>query len=547
MLTEHRGKSKLEQPIAIRPTSETVIYPYFSKWIRSHRDLPYKMNQWNSVVRWEFKHPQPFLRSREFYWQEGHTAHLTKEGAGEEVLQILEHYAGVFEKLLAVPIIRGKKTEKEKFAGSEYSMTVEGYIPATGRGIQGATSHCLGQHFSKMYNISVEDPSAKEGEKKDRLHVWQNSWGLSTRVIGVMVMTHGDNIGLVLPPRVAEYQIVIVPVGINVKMADADRASLYAQIDAIAAVLAEAHVWDGPLRLHVDKRDYYSPGWKFAEWEQKGVPLRIEVGPGEIAGHYVSTARRDLPGKTEGGKGRVPITELGVQIPALLERIQADLYARAEAEFKSHTVHVTKWDDFVPALNAKNVCLIPHCLAEECEDEIKKLSARKEDPDDAPEDEKAPSMGAKSLCIPFEQPEGIVRGETKCTNQECGRGAEKWVLFGRKFPFPLASSLLGRLYASGRSDERGLINSCRELLGLNLLSLRGAALRLGCAGERSLAMVRQNLTRLCNRARISEQSSAIFHPQLPFPSRGKSIVQSLLSQQRREIHSHRNAQLVSCP
>lgn len=391
------------------------------------------MNQWNSVVRWEFKHPQPFLRSREFYWQEGHTAHLTKEGAGEEVLQILEHYAGVFEQLLAVPVIRGQKTEKEKFAGSEYSMTVEGYIPATGRGIQGATSHCLGQHFSKMYGISVEDPSAKEGEKKDRLHVWQNSWGLSTRVIGVMVMTHGDNLGLVLPPRVAEYQVVVVPVGITVKMSEEDRKSLYQQVDAIAAVLEEATVWKAELRVHVDKRDYYSPGWKFAEWEQKGVPLRLEIGPGEIAGHFVSTARRDIPGKD--GKGRIPITELGKEVPALLEQIQSDLYRRADEQFKSHVVKITNWDDFVPALNAKNVCLIPHCLTEECEDEIKKLSARKDEADDMPEDEKAPSMGAKSLCVPFEQPEGLVMGETTCTNPNCKRMAEKWCLFGSKFSF----------------------------------------------------------------------------------------------------------------
>ncbi len=391
------------------------------------------MNQWNSVVRWEFKHPQPFLRSREFYWQEGHTAHLTKEGAGEEVLQILEHYAGVFEQLLAVPVIRGQKTEKEKFAGSEYSMTVEGYIPATGKGIQGATSHCLGQHFSKMYGISVEDPSAKEGEKKDRLHVWQNSWGLSTRVIGVMVMTHGDNLGLVLPPRVAEYQVVVVPVGITVKMSEEDRKSLYQQVDAIAAVLEEATVWKAELRVHVDKRDYYSPGWKFAEWEQKGVPLRLEIGPGEIAGHFVSTARRDIPGKD--GKGRIPITELGKEVPALLEQIQSDLYRRADEQFKSHVVKISNWDDFVPALNAKNVCLIPHCLTEECEDEIKKLSARKDEADDMPEDEKAPSMGAKSLCVPFEQPEGLVMGETTCTNPNCKRMAEKWCLFGSKFSF----------------------------------------------------------------------------------------------------------------
>jgi prolyl-tRNA synthetase len=195
-----RGKSPLEKKIAIRPTSETVMYPYYAKWIRSYRDLPLRLNQWNSVVRWEFKNPQPFLRTREFHWQEGHTAHLTQESAAEEVLQILDFYAGVYEELLAVPVIKGRKTEKEKFAGGLYTTTCEGYIPATGRGIQGATSHCLGQNFSKMFGITVEDPSAQGEEKKPPIHVWQNSWGLSTRVIGVMVMVSEYCCGTILCP-----------------------------------------------------------------------------------------------------------------------------------------------------------------------------------------------------------------------------------------------------------------------------------------------------------------------------------------------------------
>ncbi|KAJ1974511.1 hypothetical protein H4R35_003572 [Dimargaris xerosporica] len=194
------GSSDLEEPIAIRPTSETVMYPYFAKWIRSHRDLPLRINQWCNVVRWEFKHPQPFIRTREFLWQEGHTAHLTHQSADTEVHQILDLYRRVYEELLAVPVLPGVKSEKEKFAGAMYTTTVEGYIPATGRGIQGGTSHHLGQNFSKMFNVLVEDPAAgnedrgPDGEAK-KLHVWQNSWGLSTRVIGVMVMVHGDNKG----------------------------------------------------------------------------------------------------------------------------------------------------------------------------------------------------------------------------------------------------------------------------------------------------------------------------------------------------------------
>jgi prolyl-tRNA synthetase family I len=189
------GQSELEEPVAIRPTSETIMYPAYAKWIRSHRDLPLKLNQWNNVVRWEFKAPTPFLRSREFLWQEGHTAHAHKEEADKEVLDMLENYRSVYEDLLAVPVIRGRKTDKEKFAGADYTTTVEGFIPTNGRGIQGATSHHLGQNFSKMFNISFED------EKKERQLVHQNSWGLTTRTIGVLAMVHGDDKGLVLPPR----------------------------------------------------------------------------------------------------------------------------------------------------------------------------------------------------------------------------------------------------------------------------------------------------------------------------------------------------------
>ena len=422
----HAGKSPLEKKIAIRPTSETVMYPYYAKWIRSHRDLPLQLNQWNSVVRWEFKHPMPFLRTREFHWQEGHCAHLTAEGCSEEVLRILEFYAGIYEDLLAVPVVRGRKTDKEKFAGGDWSSTVEGYIPATGRGIQAGTSHFLGQNFSKMFGITVEDPSAKEGEKKPPINVWQNSWGFSTRSIGIMVMLHGDNRGLVIPPRVAETQVIIVPVGITAKTSEADKAALHDQADALATVLKASGV-----RVEADKRDGYSPGWKFNEWEQKGVPLRLEFGPGEAAGHFVTTARRDLPPKES--KATIPITELNTEIPKLLEKIQADMYDRAEEAFRTHRVQVSNWDEFVPALNGKNVVLIPHCLVEECEDEIKELSARKE-PGDVPQDEKAPSMGAKSLCVPAAQPEpGVVKGETKCCNPNCKRMAEAWCMFGRSY------------------------------------------------------------------------------------------------------------------
>ncbi|KAJ5610973.1 ribose-phosphate pyrophosphokinase 1 [Penicillium lagena] len=422
----HAGSTPLEKKIAIRPTSETVMYPYYAKWIRSHRDLPLKLNQWNSVVRWEFKHPQPFLRTREFLWQEGHTAHLTEKAAREEVRQILDYYAMIYEELLAVPVVKGQKTDKEKFAGGLYTTTVEGYIPATGRGIQGGTSHGLGTNFARMFGLTVEDPSAKPGEQKPPLYVWQNSWGLSTRTIGVMVMIHSDNNGLVLPPRVAEVQTMIIPVGITAKTSEEDRQKLYAEVDGLVAVLEAAGV-----RVLSDKSSN-SPGWKFNQYELRGVPLRLEFGPGESAGHFVTAARRDILGKE--GKSSIPIPELATAVPALLETIQADLYKRADAEFRAHRKQITDWDLFTPALNEKNLLLIPFCGTEQCEDQIKDMSARKAEEDSGEaEDAKAPSMGAKSLCIPFEQPEGIEPGVTKCLNPKCGRLAEKWCMFGRSY------------------------------------------------------------------------------------------------------------------
>ncbi|KAL2153592.1 hypothetical protein VTH82DRAFT_4747 [Thermothelomyces myriococcoides] len=415
------GDKDLEVPVAVRPTSEAVMYPYYSKWIRSHRDLPFRLNQWNSVVRWEAKQTTPFLRAREFLWQEGHTAHLTEKDAGEEVLQILELYAGIYEQLLAVPVVRGRKTEAEKFAGGYYTTTVEGYIPSNGRGIQGATSHCLGQNFSKMFDITVEDPH----EKGKHIHVWQNSWGLSTRVIGVMVMIHGDDKGLVLPPRIAKIQTILIPVGLTAKMSAEEKENHLKHLDEIYQILKKAGV-----RAEVDLRDGYTPAWKFNDWELKGVPLRIEFGPKDAAKEVVSYARRDT-----GEKGTIPIAELTTKVPEMLETIQQDMYNRADAAFREHRLKITNWEEVVPALDAKNVVIIPHCLVPECEDKIKELTAGRSDDAAAnvPEGQKAPSMGMKSLCIPFEQPDGLVKGETKCLNPECGRFAEQWCMFGRSY------------------------------------------------------------------------------------------------------------------
>lgn len=410
------GSSELDEPIAIRPTSETVMYPYYSKWVQSHRDLPLKLNQWNSVVRWEFKHPQPFLRTREFLWQEGHTAHLTFEEANEEVLQILDFYAAVYEELLAVPVVKGKKTEKEKFAGGFFTTTVEGYIPATGRGIQGGTSHCLGQNFSKMFNISVENP---EGPDKPKLFAWQNSWGLSTRVIGVMTMIHSDNKGLVIPPRVAQTQAVIIPCGLTVKTTKEQENAILDGVKAIETRLNKAGI-----RAIGDYRDNYSPGWKFSDWELKGVPLRLEFGPKDLEKQQVTVVRRN-----DSKKFNLSLDSLEEELPKILDQLHDDLFAKAKEAFDSHRILVEDWKDFVPALNAKNVILSPWCGRMECEEDIKDSSAKKDDGEDEEVDEKAPSMGAKSLCIPFNQPE--LKPDTKCV--KCGEKAINYTMFGRSY------------------------------------------------------------------------------------------------------------------
>ncbi|KAF8169918.1 hypothetical protein K438DRAFT_1854963 [Mycena galopus ATCC 62051] len=393
------GNSDLEEPIAIRPTSETAMYPYYAKWIKSHRDLPLKLNQWNSVVRWEFKNPQPFLRTREFLWQEGHTAFLTKPEADAEVRQILDLYRRVFEDLLAVPVIPGVKSEKEKFAGGLYTTTVEGFIPTSGRGIQGATSHCLGQNFSRpeMFNIFVEDPNDPSGQARR----------LCGRTRG------GCRRG-----RLA-VQVVIVPCGITAKTTDESRAAINDACAELAKTLKKVGV-----RAKADLRDVYTPGYKFNDWEQKGVPLRLEIGPNDLAKQQTLSVRRDT-----GVKHPIGLADIGPTITALLATIQSEMFSRAKATYDSCIKEITKWDDVVPTLDAKNVVAIPWCEVEECEDDIKERSGRASEP----QDERAPSAGAKSLCIPFDQSRWtpIVPGQTKCP--ACGKDAKRWTMFGRSY------------------------------------------------------------------------------------------------------------------
>ncbi|KAM6365599.1 bifunctional glutamate/proline--tRNA ligase isoform 3-T3 [Alca torda] len=405
------GKTDLAEPIAVRPTSETVMYPAYAKWVQSHRDLPIKLNQWCNVVRWEFKHPQPFLRTREFLWQEGHTAFATYEEAAEEVMQILDLYAQVYEDLLAIPVVKGRKTEKEKFAGGDYTTTVEAFISASGRAIQGATSHHLGQNFSKMFEIVFEDPK-KPGEKQ---FAYQNSWGITTRTIGVMTMIHGDNMGLVLPPRVACVQVVIIPCGITNSLSEEDKEALLKKCNEYRNRLLSVNI-----RVRADLRDNYSPGWKFNHWELKGVPVRVEVGPRDMKCQQFVAVRRDT-----GQKLTFSEHEAEDRLKQILEEIHANLYNRASEDLKSHMVVANSMEEFQKELDSGKIVQIPFCGEIECEDWIKKTTARDQDLEPG-----APSMGAKSLCIPF-QPLRELQCGTRCV---CGKNPAKfYTLFGRSY------------------------------------------------------------------------------------------------------------------
>ncbi|XP_072321975.1 bifunctional glutamate/proline--tRNA ligase isoform X2 [Eucyclogobius newberryi] len=405
------GKTELAEPIAVRPTSETVMYPAYAKWVQSHRDLPIKLNQWCNVVRWEFKHPQPFLRTREFLWQEGHTAFATKEEAAEEVIQILDLYAKVYEELMAIPVVKGRKTEKEKFAGGDYTTTVEAFISASGRAIQGATSHHLGQNFAKMFEIMFEDPK-KPGEKQ---LAFQNSWGITTRTIGVMTMVHGDNMGLVLPPRVACLQVVVIPCGVTASLPEHQKEALSAKCADYTKRLSEAGV-----RVKYDGRENYSPGWKFNHWELKGVPIRLEVGPKDLQQQQCVAVRRDT-----GEKLTVPEGEVEKRIPALLEEIQKFLFNKASHDLNSHMVAVDTMEEFQKELEQGKIVQIPFCGEIECEDWIKKTTAKDQDLEPG-----APSMGAKSLCIPFSPLKTVQPGQVCVSGKE---PAKHYTLFGRSY------------------------------------------------------------------------------------------------------------------
>ncbi len=354
------GQSKLSERIAIRPTSETIMYDSYSKWIKSHRDLPIKINQWNNVVRWEFKNPVPLIRSREFLWQEGHSAHSNQNDAENEIIDILNIYADVFEKLYAVPVIKGRKTDSEKFAGADKTLSVETFVP-NGRAVQGGTSHLLGQNFAKSFNITYFD----KDEKKQ--HVWQTSWGISTRSLGVMIMMHSDNKGLVLPPSIASTKIVIVPIFFEKTKEEVLKKAYY-----VAKLL-------GNIELKVDDRTECSPGWKFNEWEMRGIPIRIEIGPKDLEMGQVTIVRRDT-----GKKTAVPTKDAKKEVDKQLKLMQKELYDKALKLREDNTANAKDMKELKKHIDEKKLVFTNWCGHRDCENKIGETSA-------------------KILCIPFDK------------------------------------------------------------------------------------------------------------------------------------------------
>jgi prolyl-tRNA synthetase len=384
------GDSKLDERLAVRPTSETIMYDSYSKWIRSHRDLPLKINQWNNVVRWEFKHPTPFLRGREFLWNEGHTVFATKAEAEAEGPQILGMYTEVCEKFMALPVMVGRKSKAETFAGAEYTFSLELLMP-NGRSIQGPDFHHDGQIFAKAFDISFLN------EKGEKEYAYQNTWAITTRMLGVLFAVHGDDKGLVLPPKVAPTQVVIVPITFD---------------DTKSYVLAEAkkikeRLEHKGISVHLDDRDGYTPGWKFNEWEVKGIPIRIELGPKDLEKKQVMLARRDT-----GEKQALPIAGVVDEVSLLLEQIQTNLFNKARKYQGEHIVSVTDADQAKKEIEKGNIILAPWCETAECEANFKFESG-----------------GAKSLNAPLEQHK--LKPKQKCF--ACDKPAKIWFRLGKSY------------------------------------------------------------------------------------------------------------------
>ena len=377
------GSEPLAERLAIRPTSETIFCTMYAKWVQSWRDLPMKYNQWCNVMRWE-KSTRPFLRTSEFLWQEGHTIHATAEEAQEETLQMLEIYRDFAENVLAIPVLVGRKSELEKFAGARATYSMEAMMH-DGKALQAGTSHNFGDNFARAFDIQFLD---KDGKQK---YVEETSWGVSTRLIGAIIMVHGDDRGLVLPPRVAPIQAVVLPIA-------AHKPGVAEKAQEVANALKAAG-----LRVFLDDRDTYSAGWKFNEWEMKGVPARVEVGPRDIENGVVTVCRRDTLEKVQ-----LPIDSVGERVAALMDEIHDGLFQKALAFRDSHIQDVTNMEELGEAVQ-HGFARAMWCGDRACEDRIKELTA------------------ASSRNMPFDQ---TPIGDT-CVC--CGKKADKLIYFARAY------------------------------------------------------------------------------------------------------------------
>jgi prolyl-tRNA synthetase len=380
----HSGNTELKERLAIRPTSETIMYDAYSKWINSYRDLPLKLNQWCNVVRWEFKHSTPFLRNREFLWQEGHTAHETKKEAEEMVLDALEAYRAVYEDLLAIPVNLGRKSVGEKFDGADFTTTVETFLQ-DGKAIQGATSHMLGQNFAKAFNIEFLDKDQKKQMP------YQTSWGLTTRTIGAMIMVHSDNKGLVLPPKAATNKVVLLPMYFKGKE------------DIVNEQMSKLEPSLKKYGVIVDDAKKENTGFKISKWEIQGIPIQIEVGPRDIQNGVVTFNIRDLEEKFE-----VKLEDIEKTVESELEKMHKRLYDNAQLKMDKVTTQVSNFEDFKSEIEKKNRCLVPWTESKESEDKIKELT------------------GAKSSCKPFKFENKSLENE-KCFYS--GEPATCWAYF----------------------------------------------------------------------------------------------------------------------
>ncbi|WP_144604863.1 proline--tRNA ligase [Algoriphagus algorifonticola] len=382
--------AKLEEELIVRPTSETVIWSTYKNWIQSYRDLPLLVNQWANVVRWEMR-TRLFLRTAEFLWQEGHTAHATKEEAMDETVQMMNIYAQFAEEFMALPVVKGRKTENERFAGADETFCIEAMMQ-DGKALQAGTSHFLGQNFAKAFDVKF---ATKEGGLD---FVWGTSWGVSTRLMGALIMAHSDDNGLVLPPKLAPIQVVIVPI----YRAEEELKAISEKANEIMAALRKVGV-----SVKFDNRDTHKPGWKFAEYELKGVPLRIAIGPRDLENGTIELARRDTLTKSTFDLSSEPIE---IMIPKLLEEIQDSIYQKALSFRKEKTTEVNSWDEFQEVLNDKAGFVSAHWDGtSETEDKIKELTK------------------ATIRCIPLDQKEE----EGKCILT--GKPSQGRVLFAKAY------------------------------------------------------------------------------------------------------------------